>query len=105
MGRAERRRTERRNRIQNRKGKYLLSKADINQIKQKKSDDVSAYNVEALMTCFALAERRLYGFGKKRIFRTLQYIDDLMGTVLTDEATIEDYKKELQQEARVVIKC
>lgn len=105
MGRAERRRTERRNRIQNRKGKYLLSKADINQIKQKKSDDVSAYNVEALMTCFALAERRLYGFGKKRIFRTLQYIDDLMGAVLTDEATIDDYKKELQQEARVVIKC
>lgn len=105
MGRAERRKSERRNRIQNRKGKYLLSKADINQIKQKKSDDVSAYNVEALMTCFALAERRLYGFGKKRIVRTLQYIDDLMGAVLTDEATIEDYKKELQQEAKVVIKC
>lgn len=105
MGRAERRKSERRNRIQNRKGKYLLSKADINQIKQKKSDDVSAYNVEALMTCFALAERRLYGFGKKRIFRTLQFIDDLMGAVLTDEATIEDYKKELQQEAKVVIKC
>ena len=105
MGRAERRRTERHNRIQNRKNELLISKQELSDIKRKVSDNVSDYTVEALMTCFALAEHRLYGFGKKRIFRTLQYIDELIGAVLTDEATIEDYKNELKQETNVVIKC
>lgn len=105
MGRAERRRTERHNRMQNRKNKLLISKRELSDIKRKVSDDVSDYNVEALMTCFALAEHRLYGFGKKRIFCTLQYIDELMGAILTDDATIEEYKNELEREAKITIKC
>ena len=62
MGRAERRRAERRNRIENRKAKILMSREEIGEMKQKVSSNVSAYNVESLMTCFALAEHRLYGF-------------------------------------------
>lgn len=105
MGRAERRRTERRNRIENRKGKIPLSHSEIGEIKRQTREKVSAYNVESLMTCFALAEHRLYGFGQKRIMRSLQYIDELMGYILNDKATMEDYLKELEEETGVIIKC
>lgn len=105
MGRAERRKAERRNRIENRKGKILMSREEIGEMKQKVSSNVSAYNVESLMTCFALAEHRLYGFGQKRIMRSLQYIDDLMGAIINDEVVMEDYMKELEDETGVIIKC
>lgn len=104
MGRAERRRAERRERIESKKGKISLSKADVKKIKRDISETVSIYSVEALMTCFALAEHRLYGFGSKRILRSLGYIDGLMGAIIDDEATIEEYKRELEEEAGVAIK-
>ena len=105
MGRAERRQLERRNRIEDRKNKILMTRADINRIKQEISTVASEYNVENLMTCFALAEHRLYGFGQKRILRTLQYIDELMGPIAEETASVEDYKKELEKECNVVIRC
>lgn len=105
MGRAERRRAERRERIENRKGKILMTSKDIAEMKREISEYSSNYNVEALMTCFALTGRRLHGYGQKRILRDLQYIDELMGEVLNGNTTIEDYKKELEDEASVVIKC
>lgn len=45
MGRAERRKAERRNRMENRKGKILMSREEIGEMKQKVSSNVSAYNV------------------------------------------------------------
>ena len=57
------------------------------------------------MTCFALANHKLYGHGADETFQTLQYIDDLMGAVNADEKTIEEYKLELEKEINVVIKC
>lgn len=105
MGRAERRKLERRNRIDDRKGKILLGRDEINRLKEEIAAEASEYNVENLMTCFALAEHRLYGFGQKRILRTLQYIDELMGPISDGAKTIEDYKKELEEEGNVVIKC
>lgn len=105
MGRAERRRLERRNRIEDRKGKTYMSRDEINRLKEEIAATASEYNVENLMTCFALAEHRLYGFGQKRILRTLQYIDELMGPIADGTATIEDYKEELEREGNVVIRC
>lgn len=105
MGRAEKRRIERQSRIENRKGKIPLSHSEISEIERSARQETSKYNVEALMSCFALAEHRLYGFGQKRIMRSLQYIDNLMGAILNDEATMEDYLKELENEAGVVIRC
>lgn len=105
MGRAERRRLDRQNRIEERKSKVLVSPKDIRQMKRDIIDDVNNYKTEALMTCFALAEHRLYGFGSKRIIRTLQCIDDFMGDILDGKVTIEDYKKELEEKAGVVVKC
>lgn len=105
MGRAERRMIERRNRIENRKGKIPLSYSEIQAIKKEASDSTSQYNVEALMTCFALAEHRLYGFGRKRIMRSLQYIDGLMGDIINDQATMYDYMEQLENETGVKIRC
>lgn len=105
MGRQERRLAERRNRIENRKGKIPLSRKEIRDLKKQVSSDASAYSVEALMTCYALALRRLYGFGYKRLLRSLQAIDGLMEDVLNDVATIEDYKKILEDETGIIIRC
>lgn len=49
MGRAERRRMERSDRIENRKGKLLMSKSDLKDIRA----EISENNVQVLMTCFA----------------------------------------------------
>lgn len=105
MGRAERRRMERNNRIEERKGKILMSPQDISQMKRDIVQDVTDFKIEALMTCFALANRRLYGHGAKRTLRTLQYIDELMGPIATGEKTIEEYQLELEEEANVRITC
>lgn len=105
MGRAEQRKLERRNRIEGRKGKVLMTKQDIAKMKEEISKTASEYNAESLMTCFALTEHRLYGFGQKRILRTLSYIDELMGSIVDGTATIDDYKKELEEKGNVVISC
>lgn len=105
MGRAERRKAERNNRIESRKGKILVSREDLAQIKDDITRNASGYSVEALMTCFALSERRLLRFGHKRILRSLQYIDSLMQNITDGTATIEDYKKILENETGVIVKC
>lgn len=105
MGRAERRRAERQERLEFNKNKVVMTKQDIAQMKNDIFDDVSKYNVSALMTCFALAERRLYGYGQTRILRTLQYIDQLMGDISNGNKTMEDYKRILKEETGVVIEC
>lgn len=85
-------------------GKILMSRQELGEMRENVSHDISKYDVEALMTCFALAEHCLYGFGAKRIARSLQYIDGLMDDVIRGKATIEDYKKELEDETGVSIK-
>lgn len=57
------------------------------------------------MTCYALAEHRLYGFGATRATRTLKYVDDLMGDILEDRTTLEQLKKELKEEVGILIEC
>lgn len=105
MGRSEMRKLERQKRIDSKKGKLIMSRDELFDVKRKAADDAIKYDVEALMTCFALAERRLYGFGKKRIFKSLGYIDELMTGIRNGTATMEDYKKELEEEAEVRISC
>lgn len=105
MGRAERRRAERTNRIEGRKGKILVSREELNKMKRDITHDAAGYNTEALMTCFALALYRVHGFKQKRIAKTLEYIDGLMTDILTDKATMEDYIKELEDETCVIVKC
>lgn len=105
MGRVERRKAERYKRIERSKEEVTMTRQELAEMRDKLSQNVLNYNVEALMTCFALAEHRLYGFGKTRILRSLQYIDDLMGEVNDGKASIEDFKRELEEETNVMIKC
>ena len=105
MGRAERRRMERNKRIESRKDKILMSTDEVIRMKRQITEEATDYKVEALMTCFALANRRLYGHGTQRTMRTLQYIDDLMEAIITGEKSIDDYKKEVEDEVNVVISC
>ena len=105
MGRAERRRAERVNRIEERKGKILMSKQDLGKMQDSIRQDISNFNVEAILTCLALALHRKFKFGPKRIMRVLNYIDELMGGVVDDIYTVDDYKQQLKEETGVVIKC
>ena len=104
MGRAERRRNDRINRLDSRKDKLLIDKKELTDMRSDIVDTVAKYDVEAMMTCFALAEHRLYGFGSTRIMRSLQYIDELMGNVLRGSKTIDEYKQELIDETGVAIR-
>lgn len=104
MGRAERRRNERANRLDSRKDKVLIDKKELADMRSDIVDTVGKYDVEAMMTCFALAEHRLFGFGGTRIMRSLEYIDGLMGDVLSGSKTIEDYKQELIDETGIAIR-
>lgn len=98
MNRAERRKAERNN-----KNKISLTREELNSIKEHISDEASIASVDILMTCFALAEHRMYGFGKKRIKKSIDYIDELVEGIVNGDCTIEDYKKELKDEADVTI--
>lgn len=104
MGRAERRRAERAARIEDRKDQVILTRHELGEMRDELWDMAVKNDTEALMTCFALAERRLYGFGPKRILRSLQYIDELMGGITSGSATIADYKKQLEEELSIVVK-
>ena len=104
MGRAEKRRAERLERIENRKKNITISIEDIRGLRRTIANDVSRFDVEALMTCFALAEHRLYGFDEHQIFDSLQYIDQLYGEVLEDRATIDNYRDELEREVGVIVR-
>lgn len=79
-----------------------MTPADIAAMKAKITEDVTenfgAYSTEALMTCFALANHRLYKHGWQRTMRTLQYIDELMGPIADGTKTVQDLKKELEDE-------
>lgn len=105
MGRAERRRRERMERIENKKNEVVLTRQDIAKMKSDISQRVSAFSTESLMTCFALAEHRLHGHGYKRILKTINYVDELMNDILTGDALMEDYTKQLEEETGVVIQC
>lgn len=105
MGRAERRRMERQARIQENKGKISLRPDEIRQIRRDAIDQVVQYDVEVLMTCFAMVLHEQYGFGYKRIFRALEGVDNLFGKVLDHELTIDDIRNQLEAEIGVVVQC
>lgn len=105
MGRAEKRLSERKERIESRRNKILISKEELSNMRDRDIKIALNYNVEALFTCFGLAQHELYGFGEKRIARTLEYIDSLMGQVNDDKITIEDLKSELLDKTGILIKC
>ena len=104
MGRAERRKAERRERIESRKGKILISREDLNEIKKDITHEAAGYNTEALMTCFALVLSR-QGFDADHIGECIVGINLLMDAILDGEVAMEDYIKELEDDTGIIIKC
>lgn len=104
MGRAERRLAERKNRIESRKDKILLSRHELNNIRKDLSYKASGYSVKTLMACFALVLSRR-GFDEDYISEFLGSINDLMDDIIEGKATMEDYVKELEDTTGIVIEC
>lgn len=104
MGRAERRAAERRNRIEERKGKILISREDLSKMKKDITYEATGYKTEALMTCFALVLSR-QGFDADHIGDCIVQINELMDGILNDEFTMEDYIRELEDQTGIVVKC
>ena len=67
--------------------------------------DVRSFDIDMLMTCFALSERRLYRFGRKRIARSIGMVSALMDDIMSGKATLEDYKNELERDAKVILRA
>lgn len=107
MGRAEQRRAERARVVANGKGRVSLSHKEIGQIKEAAETKILEYNVEALMTCFALVLEEMDEpvMGAGDIQMALGRIDELMGAVLDGTASIEDYKNELELKTGLVVSC
>lgn len=82
-----------------------MSKKDLSDLQDGIRQDISNFNVEAILTCLALALHRKFKFGPKRIMRVLNYIDELMGGIVDDIYTVDGYKQQLKEETGVVIKC
>ena len=107
MGRAERRREEKLKGLQGGSGRVSLSHKEIGRIKEAAETKILEYNVEALMTCFALVLEEMDEpvIGAGDIQMALARIDELMGAVLDGTASIEGYKKELELRTGLVVSC
>lgn len=96
MGRAERRRAERANRIEERKSKILLTRKELTDIKHDAQDAIAKASVENLMTCFALVLAEKYNFDVDQIVDCLSSIDSYMGMINDDEITMDDLIAKLE---------
>lgn len=91
MNRAERRRLERETTTSERK-KSQIRKETRN------------FDAELLMTCFALANHRLWGHDRDEVMKSLRYTNDLMDEILNGVSNLNTFKRELQNEVGVNIR-
>ena len=104
MGRAERRRQERAERIEWNKTKVTMGRSDLIRLKEAIKEDVSANATEHLMVCFAAAMHNELGFGGKRILRVLNELDRLSGLIQKDANVIFEIRQQLKDETGVEIR-
>jgi hypothetical protein len=104
MNRAERRKIEKEHRADISRNTVRVDRREIKAREEKLKDDLGTYYVETLMTCLAVAEHRMHGFGKKRILKTLQCIDDMMGEINSGDLTIDDLRQELSDEVGLSVR-
>ena len=87
----------------------VLSQAQLNKLKddirKEVVDELSKYDVEIMLTCFATVLRNQYSWGHKRIFRVLNGVDELFGKVLDGELSDEDMRQQLLDEVGIRIQC
>ena len=105
MGRAERRRQERADRILDKKGRIALRPDEIRRMKRETADQISTFDVEVMLTCFAQVLHDQYGWGRVRVLRAMHAVDDTFGRILNGELSVDDMQKRLQDEVGLRIKC
>ena len=98
MGRAERRAAERKARLEDRKGKVLISYEELERIKEASRIQGRMEAIETITVCCALAERKAHGFGRVRVGRTIEALKDILQEVLDKSLTITYLKKRLKDE-------
>lgn len=105
MGRAERRRQERLDRFESRKGKLLVSREEMKKIREESAYEASTYDVKTLLTCLSLAEYKVHNMDSDQIADTLTFIDQLVDDVTNGKATFDDYRKILEDEVGIIVEC
>ena len=103
MGRAERRRREREQRILDRKGKISIRPDELKKMERETARKIATFDVECLLTCFAYSLRRNHKWGYKRIFRTLNSVDVMFGQILDGTLNVNDLKQQLVDETGIKI--
>lgn len=103
MGRAERRKSDRADRLWNNKNSIKVTRDELERMRAKTMDDAGRFDTEVFLTCFALTLHDEFGFGFKRVQRALGGIDDLFGKVLNDEIDLDFIKERLRNEVGINI--
>lgn len=98
MGRTEKRQRERSERIADRKEKILLTPQELRQIKLDIAQQVSKFDVDALLTCFAQVLYSEFQWEYDDIIRALTAVDITFGKVLRDELSVKDMQKQLEDD-------
>lgn len=108
MGREEKRKMERAARLEAKKKKPITGKNTItltlDELEEiKKQERIMTQNdmIMFFMSTLPLAEHRVHGFGKKRAIKTMKYVNVLMEGIIQGEKTIEDYRKECEEEVKI----
>ena len=104
MGRAERRRQERQQRILTKRGNISLSPYELRQIKRQAVNDIATFDVEIMQTCFAVVLHEEFGFGPKRIERAIRAVDRKFGMILNDELTADELAKSLEDSTGIEVR-
>ncbi len=89
MGRAERRKIEKKNRSEK------PTHGQLRTYKERITSEQARFNTELLLTSFALCQHRVFGFGRKRILRSLQYMDEMVGSGLDLDVLRQELRDEV----------
>ena len=104
MGRAERRKREREDRIYENRQAIKMTKEEYKNVQDQVAKDASIFAVEALMTCFATVLHEEYEFGFTRIGRAIGSVDEMFGKVLDGKLSISEMKEKLEKTTGISIK-
>lgn len=103
MGRAERRKQERLDRLNSTTSKHDVvrkryTQEEFDKLIQQVDYQARLETVQMMMTAFALAEHRIHKFGHTRVKRTIDYVEQLMDDINHDKASFEQYREDCLKE-------
>jgi len=94
MNRAERRRLQ----------KKGITAKDLKMIEEASAKYAINYATNAMIACFAMCLHDKWGWGKVRLKRLLEQVDNIFDSIDEAYLTIEDIKKVILEETGILIK-